>query len=484
MKHRPMFFGLALLALSPLVLGQSGPDAIVETKVFHVPGQGERVDVIISLLGRSAQIAPNEHGFLQSRVEAVTIIEKANAIADYRKTVVLGPERTDSLRPDFVHVESFLLQPGNHGLVVELRDLVTGDTAVSKVQWPLPVGEPMAGLYFSDILLASSLEKAPGSKTSRSGYEVTPFTSNYYPSEVHGLSFYAEVYQAPLALNGDSLYVFSYQLEGFEDHEVVGAYKKVTRMRAAEVSPVLAHIDITSLPSGNYLLVLEARDRNGALLGRGEQLLQRNNPIQYSLTDDTPLGHTFVDAFTDADSLADALRSLRPISDNLERKIIDDRYKDKDMDLMKRFMYTYWYNRNGPDAQAGWERYAQEVVKVNRLYGCRNIRGFDTDRGYVHLKYGAPNTIMDRGNEMDAYPYQIWHYYRAGKYTNRRFVFYQRELVGDCYELLNSEVPGEVQNARWNEIIHSRNNSMNNVDPQRPRSASEERTLEFYNDPR
>jgi hypothetical protein len=56
--------------------------------------------------------------------------------------------------------------------------------------------------------------------------------------------------------------------------------------------------------------------------------------------------------------------------------------------------------------------------------------------------------------------------------------------VGDCYELLNSEVPGEVQNARWNEIIHSRNNSMNKLDPQRPRSASEERTLEFYNDPR
>jgi len=484
MTHRPFLFGLALLASSPLVLGQRGPDAIVETKTFHVPGQGERVDVIISVLGRSAAIMPNDHGFQQSRVEAITLIEKAGTIIDYRKTVVNGPERTDSLRPDFVHVESFLLQPGDHDLTVELRDLVTGDTTASNVQWPLPVGAAQDGLFFSDVLLASSMEKAPGSPTARSGYEVTPFTSTYYPSEIKSLSFYAEVYNAPQALKGDSLYLFSYQLEGFEDHEVVGAYKKVTRMRAAEVTPVLAQIDVTALPSGNYLLVLEARDRNGVLLGRGEQLLQRNNPIQYALTDDTPLGHTFVDAFTDADTLADALRSLRPISDNLERKIIDDRYKDKDMDLMKRFMYTFWYNRNGPDAQAGWELYAREVVKVNRLYGCRNIRGFDTDRGYVHLKYGAPNTIMDRANEMDAYPYQIWHYYRAGKYTNRRFVFYQRELVGDCYELLNSEVPGEVQNPRWNEIIHSRNSSMNNVDPQKPRSASEERALEFYNDPR
>lgn len=35
-------------------------------------------------------------------------------------------------------------------------------------------------------------------------------------------------------------------------------------------------------------------------------MIQRNNPIEFSLTDDTPLGHTFVDVFTDADTLADA----------------------------------------------------------------------------------------------------------------------------------------------------------------------------------
>ena len=39
--------------------------------------------------------------------------------------------------------------------------------------------------------------------------------------------------------------------------------------------------------------------------------------------------------------------------------------------------------------------------------------------------------MMDRFNEMDAYPYSIWHYYRAGKYTNRRFVFYQASLANN-----------------------------------------------------
>ena len=472
------------LLLGSLLHAQGGPDAIVETKVFHVPGQGERVDVIISMLGGSVTMGANVRGFQQARIEAITIVEKNGTIADFRKSVVNGPERTDSLRADFIHQESFLLQPGEHGLSIELRDLVSGDSTASRIRLPLPIGSTPEGLFFSDVLLASHVTKSSDPKAARSGYEVTPFTSIYYPSEVKSLAFYAEVYNAPLALKGDSMYLLSYQLESYENHEVVGAYKKVSRIRAAEVSPVLAQFDIAPLPSGNYVLAMEARDRNGALLGRGEQMIQRNNPIEFSSTDETPLGHTFVDVFTDADTLADALRSLRPISSNLERKIIDDRYKDKDIELMKRFMYTFWYNKSGPDAPAAWERSAREVVKVNKIYGCRNIRGFDTDRGYVHLKYGAPNTIMDRSNEMDAYPYQIWHYYRAGKYTNRRFVFYQRELVGDCYELLNSEVPGEVQNSRWNEIIHSRNNSMNNVDPRKVNTLSGERALEFYETPR
>ncbi len=484
MLHRRSLVLLPLLCATVLI-AQRGPDAIVETKTFHVPGQGERVDVIISTMGYSVDMATNAHGFELAKVEAITIIERNGAIVDYRKTVVDGPETHDSISPDFVHMESFLLQPGDHSLSVELRDLVRGDTTGSRLPaQPLPVGAIGHGIAFSDILLASRIQPSEDARIARSGYEVLPFTSNYYPAEVKNLAFYAEVYNAPAALNGDSVYVLSYQLEGFEDHEVFGAFKKVQRMRAAEVSPVLAQWDISALPSGNYLLVLEARDRSGASLGRREQLIQRNNPIQYTLTDDIPLGHTFADVYTDADTLADDLRSMRPIASLLERKIIDDRYKDKDLDLMKRFLYTFWYNRSGPDAEAAWQRYHKEVVKVNQLYGCRNKRGFDTDRGYVHLKYGAPNTIMDRANEVDCYPYQIWHYYRAGKYTNRRFVFYLPELVGDCYELIHSEVPGEVQNSRWNQIIHVRNNAMNNVDPQKVNTLGGERALEFYDNPR
>ena len=31
---------------------------------------------------------------------------------------------------------------------------------------------------------------------------------------------------------------------------------------------------------------------------------------------------------------------------------------------------------------------------------------------------------MDQPHDSDGYPYQIWHYYRAGKYSDKRFIFY------------------------------------------------------------
>ncbi|MFZ1686113.1 MAG: hypothetical protein WAU70_01750, partial [Flavobacteriales bacterium] len=43
------------------------------------------------------------------------------------------------------------------------------------------------------------------------------------------------------------------------------------------------------------------------------------------------------------------------------------------------------------------------------------------------------------------------------------FIFYQPERVGQCYELLHSDMPGEVQNKNWNQILHGRNTQAGDV---------------------
>jgi hypothetical protein len=66
------------------------------------------------------------------------------------------------------------------------------------------------------------------------------------------------------------------------------------------------------------------------------------------------------------------------------------------------------------------------------------------------LKYGPPNAKIQRPNEPEEYPYEIWQYYKIENFSNRRFVFYNPSMVGNEYVLLHSDMPGELFNNRWN----------------------------------
>lgn len=476
-------FATTLLSLS--LTAQVG--LVVEAKVYQRPGVGPYVDVNMALLGGTAVMKPNERGFNQARVEVITIVEQEGAIKAFSKTLVLGQERTDSLATDIIHQEAFDLAPGAYTLAIELRDQNSTDTTATRFNKPLAVGELPAGLDISEILLAERIEKADNGERSKYGYAPVPLLTDYLPSSIGSLEFYAEVYNSDRYFGTDSAYLLTYQLESFEKRTVVGAFKRNIRSKGRPVEPVIAAFDIGSLPSGNYVVAIEVRDRTGILLARREQMVQRNNPVSFAYDmqamQKMDLSHTFAGAFNDRDSLAQHIHSMRPIADPLERKIIDDRWKDRDMDQMRRFFYSFWANRSA-DPEKAWLEYRAQVIKVNKLFGCRNKQGYETDRGYVYLKYGAPNTMMDRFNEMGTIPYSIWHYYRVGPYSDRRFVFYLPDLVTNCFDMLHSDMPGEVQNPQWNQILHSRTTPVMGVQTKDPNTIESDRVRDFYNNPR
>ncbi|MCB9170215.1 MAG: GWxTD domain-containing protein [Flavobacteriales bacterium] len=468
-----------LLLLSGLTWAQPHPEAVVETKSFFIPDKGPMVQVNTSILGGSLQPpAGDGPGTAPAQLEVTTIIERHGEVADFRKTLLNGPPPIDGRSPDLFHQERFTLSPGDYALEVAIKDLNGRDTTY---RMPLAVPAPPTGPAFSDILLVN-----PDVPRPVDGSGPVPFSGTYFPDDVNTLAFYTELYHMDEALGNDSMYLLISQLEEFEKHQVFGNFRRLTRTRAHATEPLSGRFDINDLPSGNYILAIEARDRNGDLVARKEQFIQRNNPISYDLNDTVHVGlsGTFVYPINDPDTLAEYLSGMRPIADDLERHIIDQQVDERDPERMKRFLFSFWSNRNSFDPEGVFKAYEVQVDKVNKLFGTRIKRGYSTDRGRVWLKYGAPNSVTDRPADQNAYPYQIWHYYRAGRYTNRRFVFYQPDLVTNDYELLHSEVPGEIQNPRWNQLIHSRNTPQNNVDVAPVNSISGERLQEFYDDPR
>lgn len=484
----------AVLLLLPLVFAawpyrpvKAQVQLVVEPRTFHTADGRPLVEVNMAFLAGTFSTGADARGAAQASIEALTLVEQNDAIVAFRKSVVQGSDQLDPAQHDLVHQELFELAPGLYDLVVEARDVSSPDTTITRHRVPLAVGTLPPGISVSDILFAERIVPAAEGEPSKYGYVAVPLLTDYLPRSISKLNFYAEVHGTERTWGKDSLYMLTYQIEGYESKAVFGPYKRIIRAKAKPVEPVFAEFDIADLPSGNYVFALEVRDRTGTLITRREQFFQRNNPIAYNYDlqsmNALDLDGRFTGAFANRDTLIDHISSLRPIADPLEAKIIDDRHKDRDIELMKRFFYSFWANRSSEPEKA-WEAYRQEVVKVNRLFGCRVLKGYETDRGRVYLKYGAPNTMMDRFNEMGTLPYTIWHYYRAGQFTNRRFVFYQPDMVTNCFQLLHSEVPGEMSNPQWNNLLHVRNVAMPGVQTAQPGTIESDRVMEFYNDPR
>ena len=207
-------------------------------------------------------------------------------------------------------------------------------------------------------------------------------------------------------------------------------------------------------------------DKNQQVLNSKELSFQRtnlNNSMKLNRLNSVSIANTFA-SILPQDSLDEFLKCLAPLASNLEKNIIDNKLNDIDDTLKRQFIYSFWYNRFPNDPAYNWSKYKNEVKKTNQLFGTKVRKGYETDRGRIYLKYGPPSTITDRPNEPSAYPYQIWHYYKIGRFNNKRFIFYLPDLVTNDYVILHSTLQGEYFNNNWKTDLHSRNTPERNVD--------------------
>jgi hypothetical protein len=126
-------------------------------------------------------------------------------------------------------------------------------------------------------------------------------------------------------------------------------------------------------------------------------------------------------------------------------------------------------SRKEEEPAKAWRQHKRLVDRANEEYEGTYEHGFQTDRGRVMVQYGEPDRIQKRTNKAHSYPYEIWQYYEIGRFTNKRFVFYDPDLVGNDYRLLHSDMPGELRNRRWRRDLQDRQNVMDDVDEERPR---------------
>ena len=224
--------------------------------------------------------------------------------------------------------------------------------------------------------------------------------------------------------------------------------------------------DLNNLPTGNYELSIELINQKNWVIFKSTIVFQRtnlNNSMQLDRLNAVLINHTFVSSIS-SDSISDFINCLSPIASRMESNIIDKKSENINDTLKRQFLYSFWYNRQPDNPELAWQKYKAEIDKADQLFSTKVRRGYQTDMGRIFLKYGPPNTITDRPNEPRAYPYQVWHYYKIGKFNNKRFIFYKPDLGTNEYVTLHSTLQGEYFNRNWKTDLHRRNTPGRSVD--------------------
>ena len=473
------------------VVGAQQLQALFSSNLFQAPGQGPYVETYLLINGFSANYAKNEEGQFQAKIEVTYTIQKGEQIVQFDKVAILSPivSDTNTAKPNFLDQQRFAIPNGDYVLVLKMNDLNADDKPVIS-QSDLKVDFKTDEVGFSQIELVDNFSKSTETTVlSKSGFTVVPYLSAFYPEPKTKLKFYAEVYGTESLLE-DDLFLIKYYIAKHENTQILNAYVGYMRQKAAPVNVILREFNIEKLKSGNYDLIIEARDRNNKLLAHKSLFFQRSNVTADNAEVDLSsiqTASTFVDNINNIDSIREFTASLRPIADDSERRFIDSYTQEKvdtSLDVMKRFFYAFWIQKNELNPEQEWEEYWKNVKAVDLEFGTRIRKGYNTDRGTIYLKYGKPNSRVEVPNEPNSYPYEIWHYFQINNQTNGKFVFWSQDNVTNDYEVLHSTIFTEVNNPRWEMMLQQRNTSLYDLDQVDPGYSTGSRAKEYWDTPR
>ncbi len=425
-------------------------DASISHHLFYSPGQ-PYVEVGFFFWGKSLTRLPQLDSTFVSAVEVVITFSDGDRIVQYDKFTLNSPQSRSAL--NFRDLKRYALPNGNYVMEILMTD---ANQAENKLLYKsaLQVDFATDRLQQSDICLLASIEKAvTEGPFTKNGLDLDLLPYNFYGRNANSLAIYHEVYQADKIIAEPFAVSFVIERLNGPQKEVVRTMHK--RQEPAAVVPVVQIMDITDLPSGNYRLTIEVKDRNRQLLSSKQSDFQRSNPqydlqVLYKQVNDEQMGASFVSNM-DAAELKYSLLAIQPLLPQRDVEVVNLMLRYDSLRAQKIYLLSFWSKENVVNPKDAYDKYMEVARAVDQQFDSGFRFGFETDRGYVYLKYGRPNDIVRQENEPSAPPYEIWSYDEV-KQTNQnnvRFVFYNPSLAADDYILLHSDVIGERNNPQW-----------------------------------
>lgn len=462
---------LLFIGFTGIATGQNSDiRAYMTYEKFYAPEQGNYIEANLAVKGSSLTFRKNDNDKFQSKLQVTMIFSRADTVVTFEKYNLFSPELEDTSEIDFNFVDQkrFQLDTGKYNFELRLSDVYTdfeNDTTPLVYNTPIHLQFNKEEIEISSLQFIESYQKTEKQNTfTKNGIEIIPYMSNFFPNDVNSLSLYFEIYNTIKKMGEDEGFLVNYYLESYESSKILDTYAGYKRMKTNPVNVFLHKFDITNLPSGNYNMVVEIKNKKNKQLALKKKFFQRSKPqIKYDKDklENVDISQSFAEKMS-RDSLEKFIPALEPIANNLELMFIRSDLSEKDEKELQKYFLSFWESEDPLKPEKAWKNYYKQVREVEKFYSTSIHRGYETDRGRVYLQYGPPNTINERDHKPSSYPYEIWHYNQLTENQwNKKFVFYNPDLVTNDYELIHSNAIGEEYNPTWKYKLNKRNSITN-----------------------
>ncbi|XZF13891.1 GWxTD domain-containing protein [Chitinophagaceae bacterium MMS25-I14] len=476
-----------LILAAGLSLHARAVDAVCSYAVFYTQDASNSrtasIETVWQVNPVSLHYRKNENGDLVSQIQ----------------TDLVFTNETGSI----IHEEHYILKttPAAPGAATAIKILDMQRTSLppGKVRLQLKLSEPEVKVsqpyIFTDSLLVNPPDNIPFYSNLqlidtfidvkkegiffKNNRQQIPMPTNFFDDNRKSLNYYTELYQTvktdtdvfPLR---QRIFISRRMQEGV----LAGLEKADTLTAGNMLFKSSGHFSLEHLGSGNYYLNAELTNRTGQVVASNSTFFQliNKNPVPMSTVADTAkstaatpqsmtylnLDKTFVAKFT-LPQLKAILKMLLPVSDPVQTRVITGFLQKPDDIYMRYFIYNYFTAKDKDHPEKAWEEFADRIREINRQFGKGGRNGYETERGFVYLKYGKPDDIVSVPSEPGALPYEVWQYYALGKQSQEGiFLFYQPGFLINDFKLLHSTVTGEVKNPNWKSVLYTNGKAGNN----------------------
>lgn len=446
----------ALLSFFALLatVSSSGKNPYISISISHYwsPDSGPYIELQYMTQTSSLSYASVEGGF-QTNLEVTTMIMDGEMVSNYDKFAITSELITDTTKNYYLFGFSRLgVKEGSWPIRIELKD-INDPTSTRTVIDTIDVTAPESA-QSSDLMLTHLV--APSDDFIRFGVPAYPRAvdhMSYYPTQDSILSFYTEVYQpdSPERLMG----IFG--IYDLNTQRLIDGFSGVKPVSAEPVYPVTGRIPLNNLATGTYYLKVEVQNRSGDVISVDSIAFGRQNENlalpMLDISNQVP-ALSFLSKYHGEEAWKFLADCTFPIATNLERIQASGLIEEGDTIKLRRFVTSFWIERNPVNPGLAFDQYMSKVREVNSMYGGGMLRGYQTDMGRVRLQYGDPTNVEDRLFDNETYPYQIWQYNRLtspnrASQTNKVFIFMNREIAGNEYNLIHSDAYGEIYDPQW-----------------------------------